>query len=68
MNDTRHHISLDPQTECWLRDEASAVGKNEAEFVRELLIAHFSRHSRYATALEVAYWNEIIGCGDDLTA
>ena len=66
MNDTKISIRLDPQTERWLRDEASASGKQEGEFVRELLISHFSSHSRYASALEVAYLNEIIGCPNDL--
>jgi hypothetical protein len=66
MNDARITIRLDQKTERRLREEALAAGKNESEFVRELLAAHFTRHPRPATALEIARRAGVIGCADGL--
>jgi hypothetical protein len=49
-----------------LREEALAAGKNESEFVRQLLADHFTRSQRPATALDVARRAGIIGCADGL--
>jgi hypothetical protein len=67
MNDTSMAIQLDRFTQLLLKEEAAAVGRSESELVNELLVTHFSSHPRFATAEEIAYWNEIIGCADDLT-
>ncbi|CAN5541690.1 hypothetical protein BH10PLA2_BH10PLA2_31750 [soil metagenome] len=67
MNDTSLSIRLDRFTELLLQEKAAAMGRSESDLVNELLVTHFSSHPRFATAEDVAYWNEIIGCADDLT-
>jgi hypothetical protein len=66
MNDARITIRLDQKTERRLREEALAAGKNESEFVRQLLADHFTRSQRPAPALDVARRAGIIGCADGL--
>jgi predicted DNA-binding protein len=68
MNDARITIRLDRQTERRLRAAAAAAGKNESEFVREVLVTHLARSPRRATALEVARRAGIIGCAEGLPA
>lgn len=68
MNNARITIRLDQKTEHRLREEATAAGKNESEFLRDLIAEHFARSPRPATALEIASRAGIIGCASGLPA
>jgi hypothetical protein len=66
MNDARITIRLNRQLERRLREEARAAGKNESEFVRDILVDYFGRSTRPTSAYEVARRAGIIGCADGL--
>lgn len=63
---SRITVRLDSETECRLREEARAAGKNESDLVREALAAYLSDRQRRENALEIAQRAGIVGCAKGL--